>query len=37
VKNKVQECIDFAEKSPFPLPEDLYKDVYLGDYNFIKE
>ncbi len=37
VKNKVQECIDFAESSPFPLPEDLYKDIYSGDYNFIKE
>ena len=37
VKKKVQECVDFAETSPFPLPEDLYNDIYLGDYNFIKE
>ena len=37
VKNKVQECVDFAENSPFPSPEDLYKDIYLGNYNFIKE
>ena len=36
-KDKVQECVDFAENSPFPLAEDLYKDIYLGDYNFIKE
>ena len=37
IKNKVQECVDFAENSPFPLAEDLYKDIYQGDYNFLKE
>ena len=37
VKNKVQECVDFAENSNFPSPEDLFKDIYKGDYNFIKE
>ena len=37
VKNKVQECVDFAENSDFPSPEDLFKDIYKGDYNFIKE
>ena len=37
VKIKVQECVDFAENSPFPKPEDLFKGIYQGDYNFLKE
>lgn len=37
VKRKVQECVDFAENSPFPKPEDLFKGIYYGDYNFLKE
>ena len=37
VKSKVQECVDFAENSPFPKPEDLFKGIYHGDYNFLKE
>ena len=35
VKEKIQSCVDFAESSPFPQKEDLYKDVYKEDYNFI--
>jgi pyruvate dehydrogenase E1 component alpha subunit len=38
VKSLVKECVDFAEESPFPAPEDLYKNVYAqNDYPFIKE
>ncbi len=37
VKNLVNECVDFAEASPFPDAEDLYADVYMQeDYPFIK-
>ena len=36
VKTLVKECVDFAESSPFPDQEDLYKDIYDGPYNFIK-
>ncbi len=36
VKKLVNECVDFAEKSPFPEPEQLYEDVYVQkDYPFI--
>ncbi len=38
VKQMVDECVDFAENSPFPEPEDLWKYVYAQeDYPFIKE
>ena len=37
VKNLVKECVDFAESSPFPEPDDLYKDIYDGPYNFIRD
>ena len=33
----LKECVEFAESSPFPDPEDLYKDVYDGPYNFITD
>ncbi len=37
VKRQVDECVRFAEESPFPEPEELYKDVYTqSDYPFIK-
>lgn len=37
VKLKVKECVDFAEESPFPDPENLYAHVYSEDnYPFIK-
>ncbi len=36
VKSLVKECVDFAENSEFPKPEDLYKNVYSQeDYPFI--
>lgn len=38
VKKEVAESIKFAEDSPLPEPEELYKDVYQQtDYPFIKE
>ena len=38
VKNEVAESIKFAEDSPLPEPEELYKDVYTQtDYPYIKE
>lgn len=38
VKQQVEESVKFAEDSPFPAPEDLYKDVYVQvDYPFIRE
>jgi pyruvate dehydrogenase E1 component alpha subunit len=38
IKVKVQECVDFAEASPYPESNEAYKDVYVQtDYPFILE
>ncbi|MCC7301363.1 MAG: pyruvate dehydrogenase (acetyl-transferring) E1 component subunit alpha [Bacteroidia bacterium] len=38
VKTIVERSVRFAENSPFPEPEELYKDVYTQvDYPFIKD
>jgi pyruvate dehydrogenase E1 component alpha subunit len=38
VKNEVEESITFAENSPYPEPEELYKDIYVQeDYPYIVE
>lgn len=38
VKKEVDESIKFAEDSPLPTPDELYKDVYKEpDYPFVKE
>lgn len=38
VKNEVTESIKFAEESPLPDAEEIYKDVYVQeDYPYIKE
>ncbi|MBS1568183.1 MAG: pyruvate dehydrogenase (acetyl-transferring) E1 component subunit alpha [Bacteroidetes bacterium] len=38
VKQEVEEAVVFAEQSPHPAPEELYKDVYTQqDYPFIKD
>lgn len=37
VKSEVDACVKFAEESPYPSPEELYEDVYVGDYPYIKE
>ena len=36
VKDLVNECVEYAENSEFPKPEQLYEDVYVqSDYPFI--
>lgn len=38
VKETVEDSVKFAEESPFPEPEELYKDVYVQqDYPFIMD
>lgn len=38
VKQRVLGSVDFAEKSNFPKPEDIYNDVYVQqDYPFVKD
>lgn len=38
MKDRVKEAIDFAENSPFPDPEDMYKDIYVQeDYPYLKD
>ncbi|MGL5891877.1 MAG: pyruvate dehydrogenase (acetyl-transferring) E1 component subunit alpha [Bacteroidia bacterium] len=38
VEAKVNESVKFAEESPFPEPEELYKDVYMqSDYPYIMD
>ena len=37
VKERIKKAVEFAEKSPFPPREELWKDVYVGDYPFIIE
>lgn len=36
-KDRVKESVKFAENSPFPSDDELYKDVYIGDYPYITE
>lgn len=36
-KQKVEEAVKFAEDSPYPPAEEVYKDIYIGDYPFIVE
>ncbi len=38
IKEQVQESVDFAEKSPYPTPDELYKDIYVQqDYPYIED
>jgi pyruvate dehydrogenase E1 component alpha subunit len=38
IKAEVLDAVDFAEKSPYPDPSEIYTDVYVQtDYPFIKE
>jgi pyruvate dehydrogenase E1 component alpha subunit len=36
-KERVKAAIQFADESPEPDPSELYEDVYVGDYPFIRE
>lgn len=38
IKDKVNDAVQFAEESPYPSPEEAFKDVYVQkDYPFITE
>jgi len=38
IKAQVQESVDFAENSPYPTPDELFKDVYVqNDYPYIHD
>ncbi|MCL4143686.1 UNVERIFIED_CONTAM: hypothetical protein GTU68_027063 [Idotea baltica] len=37
IKAIVDECVQFAEDSPYPDPSALYEDVYVGDYPYIMD
>ena len=38
IKAKVAESVEFAENSPYPTPDELYKDVYVQtDYPYIHD
>jgi pyruvate dehydrogenase E1 component alpha subunit len=38
IKAKVTESVEFAENSPYPTPDELYKDVYVqNDYPYIHD
>ena len=38
IKAQVQQSVDFAENSPYPTPDELYKDVYVqADYPYIHD
>ena len=38
IKAMVQESVDFAETSPYPTPDELFKDVYVqADYPYIHD
>ncbi|GEO04240.1 pyruvate dehydrogenase E1 component subunit alpha [Adhaeribacter aerolatus] len=38
IKEQVLESVEFAEKSPYPTPDELYKDIYAQqDYPYIQD
>ena len=38
IKARVNEAVEFAETSPYPTPDELYKDVYVqADYPYIHD
>jgi pyruvate dehydrogenase E1 component alpha subunit len=37
IKKEINDCVTFAEESPYPEASALYRDVYVGDYPFIIE
>ena len=38
VEKEIEECVQFAENSPYPDDEALYEDIYAEpDYPFMKE
>lgn len=37
IKEIVEECVNFAEESPYPELSALYEDIYVGDYPYIMD
>ncbi|MFN9799609.1 MAG: thiamine pyrophosphate-dependent enzyme, partial [Bacteroidota bacterium] len=38
IKAEVEECVRFAEESPLPTADELYKDVYVQtDYPYVND
>ncbi len=38
IKEQVKKSVEFSENSPYPSPEDAYKDIYVQeDYPFLRE
>lgn len=37
IEAEIEAAVAFADASPFPAPEELYEDVYVGDYPFLKD
>ena len=41
INNRISQVVDdsvrFADESPYPDPQELYRDVYLGEYPYITE
>ncbi|MEM7654706.1 MAG: pyruvate dehydrogenase (acetyl-transferring) E1 component subunit alpha [Bacteroidota bacterium] len=37
IKKIVDECVQFAEDSPYPDPSELYTDIYVGEYPYIMD
>ncbi len=37
IKKEVDASVDFAENSPYPDTQEIFNDVYIGDYPFVKD
>jgi pyruvate dehydrogenase E1 component alpha subunit len=37
MKNEINACVEFAETSPLPDTQEIWDDVYIGDYPFVKD
>lgn len=37
IKKEIDTCVEFAENSPYPDPSEIFEDVYIGDYPFVKD
>jgi pyruvate dehydrogenase E1 component alpha subunit len=35
IEKEINECVEFAENSPYPDNSEMYNDIYIGDYPFI--
>lgn len=37
MKKEIDACVEFAETSPLPDTQEIWDDVYIGDYPFVKD